>query len=277
MLDKVLRLTPIATGISVTYAVTDSNPAHLRIQPVSPSRIAGSPRLPRRPPLSPSMSLRQLDHGYWYATELKQFAETLGIPSAARLRKDELEHAIRQFLRSGRIIRFSNRRRSKSTAAERDVDAGLHLDRRVIHYTNDVATKEFLEREARRLAPGLRRRSGARYRLNRWREKQLANGVELTYRNVVEEYVRLNQSTEPFARVPHGRYINFLSEFLSREAGATRGEAIAAWHVLKRMDCPKTYRAWLKARSKGCRDGHPAPSTLDTRVLRRRPQFTGAG
>ncbi|MEO6239092.1 MAG: hypothetical protein ABIQ52_19020 [Vicinamibacterales bacterium] len=161
------------------------------------------------------MNLSQFDHGYWYATELKQFAETLGIPSPARLRKDELEHAIKQFLRSGRIIRSSSRRRSRSEA-ERDVDGGLHLDRRVIRYTNDVATREFLDREASRLAPGLRRRSGARHRLNRWRENQLANGVELTYRQVVEEYVRLSQSTEPFARVPHGRYLNFLSEFLSR-------------------------------------------------------------
>ena len=57
----------------------------------------------RRPRLSASMTLTQFDHGYWYATELKQFATDLGIPSVAKLRKDELEHAIRQFLRSGRI------------------------------------------------------------------------------------------------------------------------------------------------------------------------------
>ena len=52
--------------------------------------------------LSASMSLTQFDHGYWYATELKRFAAELGIPSVARLRKDELERAIRQFLRSGK-------------------------------------------------------------------------------------------------------------------------------------------------------------------------------
>ncbi len=200
------------------------------------------------------MSVSQFDRGYWYATELKQFADSLGIPSAARLRKDELERAIKRFLRSGKSMQFATRRDSMAAAPGRDVDRGLRLDRRVIRYTNDVATKEFLEREAHRLAHNLRRRSGVWYRLNRWREEQLANGVELTYRDVVEEYIRLNQSTEPFARIPHARYINFLSDFLSREAGATRDDAIAAWHALKTMDCPKTYLAWRTARSKRHRD-----------------------
>ena len=54
--------------------------------------------------LSASMSLTQFDHGYWYATELKQFADSLGIPATARLRKEELERAIKQFLRSGTIV-----------------------------------------------------------------------------------------------------------------------------------------------------------------------------
>jgi len=30
--------------------------------------------------------------------------------------------------------------------------------------------------------------------------------------------------------------------------GAPRGEAVAAWNALKKLDTPKTYQAWLKAR-----------------------------
>jgi hypothetical protein len=75
------------------------------------------------------MTLTQFDHGYWYATELKQFAADLGIPSVARLRKDELERAIKQFLRSGTIGPPKKRKPSVSqTAHERDVDLGLRLD-----------------------------------------------------------------------------------------------------------------------------------------------------
>ena len=43
------------------------------------------------------MTQAQFDDGYWYATELKEFAKTIGILSASRLRKDELEMAIKVF------------------------------------------------------------------------------------------------------------------------------------------------------------------------------------
>jgi len=207
--------------------------------------------LNRERKLSASMSLTQFDHGYWYATELKEFADELGIPSAARLRKDDLEGAIKQFLRSGTIAPPGKVSPVASARPQHlDVDLGLRLDRRVIRYTNDVVTKEFLEREAVKLAPTFRPRSGAKYRLNRWREEQIQNGVELTYRDVVAEYVRLTQSAERFARVPHGRYINFMSDFLAQQPGATKAKAIKAWQSLKKMDCPKTYRDWNATRSR---------------------------
>jgi hypothetical protein len=47
--------------------------------------------------LSKKMTLRQFDHGYWYATEIKRFAQSLGVPAAHRLRKDELEQALKDF------------------------------------------------------------------------------------------------------------------------------------------------------------------------------------
>jgi len=93
----------------------------------------------------------------------------------------------------------------------------------------------------------LKRKSGVRYRFNRWREQQLANGVKLTYRDLVEEYVRLNQTTQPFAQIPYDCYINFLSDFLAAEKGATREQAMAAWKKLKSLDVPKNYRAWSQA------------------------------
>jgi hypothetical protein len=187
--------------------------------------------LNRKTKLSASMTVTQFDNGYWYATELKQFAEVLGIPSATKLRKDELERAIKVYLRSGTITQST--KRNLSASKERDVDRGLSLDRRVVGYINNVETKNFLEQEARKLAPDFKRRSGARYRLNRWREEQLLKGVKLTYSDLVKEYVRLNQSTERFARVPHGRYINFVSDFLAAQQGATKEQAIRAWMRLR--------------------------------------------
>lgn len=202
------------------------------------------------------MSLTQFDHGYWYATELKRFASEVGIPAVAKLRKDELERAIRQFIRSGTITRSAAGKATGSfRSRERDVDLGLHLDRRVVHYTNDAATKEFLNREAKKLVPAFRLRSGVKYRLNRWREEQIRRGVKLTYRDLVDEYVRLSQYSGRFPRIPQPRYVNFMSEFLERQPGATKREAIEAWHSLKAMDCPKTYRAWRR-RLKGFSAAH---------------------
>jgi hypothetical protein len=197
--------------------------------------------------LAQAMTVSQFDNGYWYATELRDFAKTIGIPAAATLRKDELETAIKAFLETGRIE--SPPKRDLERREEKDVALGLRLDRPVLIYTNDRETKEFIEQEARRLAPGFKRKSGSRYRLNRWREEQLAKGVKITYGDVVREYVQLNQSEMPFERVPHGRYINFMSDFLAKEAGATREDAIKAWHTLKILDMPKTYESWGKFKS----------------------------
>src|SRR6266699_3312137 len=46
------------------------------------------PHLKPQTKLSTSMTQAQFDNGYWYATELKEFAKTVGIPSTSRLRKD---------------------------------------------------------------------------------------------------------------------------------------------------------------------------------------------
>jgi SAP domain-containing protein len=140
------------------------------------------------------MTQAQFDNGYWYATELKGFAKTIGIPSASRLRKDELEKAIKVFLKAGKIE--SPTKRSLATSGAKDVEQGLSLSLPVAVYTNDKETKDFLEREAQKLVPGLKRKSGARYRLNRWREEQLVKGVKLSYGDVGQRI----RSAEPDQR-----------------------------------------------------------------------------
>jgi hypothetical protein len=126
------------------------------------------------------------------------------------------------------------------------VERGLSLELEVLRFTNDTETKSFLERESQKLVPGLKRKSGVRYRFNRWREEQLVKGVKLTYRDLVEKYVRLNQ-TKRFEQIPYDCYINFLSDFLAAE-GVTREQAITAWRQLKSWDVPKNYRAWKHGR-----------------------------
>jgi hypothetical protein len=191
------------------------------------------------------MTVAEFDNGYWYATEIKDFAEEIGIPHSNKLRKDELEKSIKLFLQTGRIALPTKRSLTKSGI--KDLEKGLNLRLPVINYTSNRETKEFIMREAQKIAPGLKKKSGTRYRLNRWREEQLTKGIPITYGDLVKEYVRLNQIEEPFKQIPVGRYINFLSDFLNSEKDATRADALAAWKQLKRMNVPKTYRDWKNA------------------------------
>ena len=134
------------------------------------------------------MTIEQFQNGYWYATELKAFADELGIPRAGQLRKNELEPAILHVLRTGKVARVARGR--PKLEGTRDVERGLTLDLPVVVYTNDKDTKDFLEREAAKMDRRYKRRSGARYRINRWREDKLAAGDAITYRDLIAEYVR---------------------------------------------------------------------------------------
>ena len=195
--------------------------------------------------LSKKMTVTEFDNGYWYATEIKDFAQAIGIPHSNKLRKDELDRSIKVFLETGNVELPTKRSLTKSGI--KDLERGLSLDLPIVHYTSNRETKEFIHREAQKIAPGLKRKSGTRYRLNRWREEQLTKGRKVTYGDLVQEYVRMNQREEPFEQIPYDCYINFLSDFLKAEKDATRADAMAAWKRLKRMDAPKNYRAWKKA------------------------------
>ena len=193
-----------------------------------------------------SMSAAEFDNGYWYATELKAFATSIGIPFANRLRKDQLERALKQFISTGRVETSSTPQRSE--AGVRDVDKGLRLDLPIVRYTSNRETKAFIEREAAKLVPGFKRASGTRYLLNRWREEQLAAGRRITYRDLVEKAIDLNKTKRGPLRMEHGRYINFLSDFSAAHKDASRAEALRAWRELKAMNAPKTYQSWARRR-----------------------------
>ncbi len=194
--------------------------------------------------LSSSMTETQFDNGYWYAVELKDFARKLGIPLASKLRKDEIEKAIKHFLRTGKIVKPTKRNLTKTGI--KDVEIGLSVKLPIINYTCNKETMQFIVSEANKIESDLKEKSGVRYRLNRWREEQLTNGNKITYGDLVKKYIELNQKDGSFARIASGRYINFLSDFLTNETNATRPEAVKAWEQLKKLYIPKTYKAWRK-------------------------------
>lgn len=198
--------------------------------------------------LSKSMSESDFDNGYWYAFEIKAFAKEIGIPLAVKLRKDELEKIIKIFLITGKIENPKRKNFSKSKI--KDLEKGLSLNLPIENYTSNRATKDFILKEALKIAPNLKRKSGVSYRLNRWREEQINKGRKITYGDLVRQYVKLNQVIGKFEKVPVVRYINFLSEYLAKEKNSSRKQAIAAWNELKKLNIPKTYEAWKKNKKK---------------------------
>jgi SAP domain-containing new25 len=190
------------------------------------------------------MTEKQFDNGYWYAIEIKAFADEIGIPFASKLRKDEIEALIKHYLRTGRVP--SPKRKNLSQSCVRDTKKGLALALPVVRYTSNKETKDFIVKEALKIAPSLKRKSGARYRLNRWREERNQSGIKIAYQDLIEQYVRLNQAEGSFPRVPSGRYVYFLSDFLANEKNATRKQGIRAWKQLKKVNIPKTYRDWKR-------------------------------
>jgi len=210
--------------------------------------MAGAPKPidpARKRKLSAVMTLRAFDNGYWYATELRAFAVEMRIPLANKLRKDQLEAAIKGLL-------FAEGTKAAISVAPkqgpRDVDRGLRVSLPVVHYTSNKETKSFIEREAAKIQPGFKRASGTRYLLNRWREEQIAAGRRITYRDLVNQAIALNQSKRGPLRMEHGRYINFISDYMADNKGASHEDAVRAWHEVKAMDAPKTYAAWRLSR-----------------------------
>src|SRR5262245_54792167 len=108
--------------------------------------------------LSPSMTVRDFENGYWYLDQLKNFAERIGIPAANELRKDELEKAIVTFLRTGTAA-LPTKRPLRKTGVK-DVERGLNLKLRIENYTSNRETKDFIVTQAQRMAPDVREKSG---------------------------------------------------------------------------------------------------------------------
>ncbi len=194
-----------------------------------------------KPPLSRTMTEEQFDNGYWYADELKSFARDLGIKRVSSMRKDQLEKAIRTWLRSGVIQRQND---TPNRYGPRDFELGLRLDLPITNYTSNKTTKDFIVDEARKIAPGFTHKSGTRYLLNRWREEQMAAGGKLTYRDLVQQSLTLNQTKSGPLRLEHGRYMNFISDFMAANPGAKHSDAVRAWAEAKRVDGRKTYETW---------------------------------
>ena len=189
---------------------------------------------------SDMMTIKEFENTYWYMSELKALAKSLKIPVDSKIRKDQLEALIIQFLKTGTANK-KNSYRSKSR--NRDI---LNNSSYVENFSNKKETWEFIQSEMDKRIPGLKPKSGAKYWLNRWIEDKLSHGEKITYDDVVCEYIRLNKTEEKLPQIPSCKFNNFISDYLANEKNATREEALEAWNELKDMKAKKDYITWKK-------------------------------
>ena len=199
--------------------------------------------------MTEQITKEEFDNGYWYANEIKAFAKQIGIVNSSKLRKDELEQLIKHFLRTGEL-KNSDRRNVLKTG-KKDIEIGLTTSLPIIHYTSNKQTKNFIISKAQKIIPGLLVKSGVWYRLNRWRDDQITKGKKITYGDLINQFIQLNQPEKKFKKIAVTRYINFLSDFLSNEKDATREQAIKEWKKLKTLNIEKDYKSWKQQKNKG--------------------------
>lgn len=198
--------------------------------------------------LNKNMTVSQFDNGYWYVTDLKKFAKEIGIPNSSKLRKDELENLIKVYLNTGKVPKPT--RKDIIPKGPKDSDVGLSEDLPVKHFANNPQTWNFLDSEAKKIDPNFQRVDGTKYRLNRWRDEQLTKGNPITYEDLAKAYVKINNSDEPRKRIQGTYYMYFLDDYMKNEPNANREEGIKAWHKLKKLDIPKTYKDWKNYQNK---------------------------
>ena len=187
------------------------------------------------------LSEQEFINKYWYASELKELAKSLGILKTEKLRKDELEVTILKYLKTGRMTIPTK----KQLNFQSNVEDILRLNAIIKNYKNNKKTWAFIIREAHDLHPDFKEKSGSKYWLNRWREKEIQKGNSITYGALVDEYIRLNQ-IDRLPQIPSAKFNNFITDYLRNEKGKTRTDAIKAWEELKKMNMPKDYNSWKK-------------------------------
>lgn len=193
--------------------------------------------------LRPDMSVQEFDDNYYYATELKEFARTLGIPIGNR-RKIELEQLIREYLVTGHVPTIKPVL-PRTSGEPRD---RLAPDVVVKNYVGDKSTKTFLLELVRAQSPNLRDKSGQWYWLNDWRRRKQEENATFTYQDLADRLRELMQTSGRLPQIPSARMNNFITDFRADPASPplSREQVLQEWQWLKKQPGPNTYEEYRR-------------------------------
>jgi hypothetical protein len=191
--------------------------------------------------LHKNITLKDFENNYWYTTELKIFLKEIGLKNVSKLRKDEIEKIIFEYIRCKKLPIIEN----YSSENEDDI---IELNNYVINYKNNKITKEFIINESLKINPSLKIKSGSSYWLNRWRENKINAGIKIKYKDLIKAFVELNASDKKLPQIPSTKMNNFIMDYLKNEKDKKRQDAMKEWKILKELKIPKDYESWKKYR-----------------------------
>ena len=190
--------------------------------------------------LNKNITIEEFENGYWYASELKEFIKEIGIKNYNKLRKDEIEKIIVEYIIKYRKIPIIENNPKNRIIA---IDV-LELNSFVVNYKNNKETKNFLLNESLKQNPNFKIKSGSSYWLNRWRENEIKNGIKIKYKDLIKEFIRLNSSEDKLPQIPSTKMNNFIMDYLQYEKDKKRKDAMDEWEKLKTLNIPKDYKSW---------------------------------
>lgn len=194
--------------------------------------------------LTRDITEKEFETNYWYASELKGFAKRIGIANSSKLRKDELKQLIKYFLKTKKVKNAKRKNIVKS--GKKDIEIGLTKSLPIRNYTGNKQTKEFIVNEARKIVSNLKIKSGVWYRINRWRDEKITSERPITYGDLIDKFLELNQTEKKFEKIPSTLFNNFISDYLKNETQSTRKQALKEWKKLKTLNIKKDYKSWKK-------------------------------
>jgi hypothetical protein len=185
-----------------------------------------------------NISLEEFENNYWYSIQLKKFLKEIGLKNYGKLRKDEMESIIAKY------IKYKEVEVNICKKIENNKIDILDKNEYVENFKNTKETWDFIIKELLKKNSKIKLKSGSKYWVNRWREKQINDGHKIKYKDLINEFYRLNMVEGKLPQIPSTKMNNFLMDYLNNEKGSKRKDAMKEWEILKNLEIKKDYKSW---------------------------------
>lgn len=192
----------------------------------------------KTPLLSKTLPAKVFRQHYYDKKELMDFCRSIGISTSGL--KEDLNKRIELYLQTEKITVIETIKKSTKS----DSQAGLTLDKFVVNYKSDLATRRFFERHIPQF-------TGFSALVQKQIRQRLAQGDTFTYGDVIEMHKEFLQNKKEMKnsneehKVAHDscQYNQFFIDF-SRDSGHKLHSAIEAWMLVRNSAGAKTYQSY---------------------------------